>query len=431
MHKDVYLVFNNCFLQMRKILFALALLLLHIPLFAQLPIEGRVLDRDTRKPIADVIVQYGYTSQDYTHTDVKGNYRIPHGSRDSIVFQNIGYDTEVVAKNTLLQDGVVTMKMNSIFLNPVIISANDADRLLDKAMLNTKKRLLVEQSVGYLLHFLQTKTSDTLQNELYMTYASTLTQKSLKKNLKKERVPYIFNLIDVGRLQQTTVPTSELYGAEYHASHLFTFGKSKDNETTRAYSPDSSLLVLDIKPLPGKNSWAKGRVVINKEEMTILSMEIESVDSILQQQPYKKHMGKQIKVVSKKGKFSFNERNGEYYMTDCYTYYRFSAIDEYNNEEDVSYYCDVNFYGFVDKTQMRKRQLSGYCQELFYFTSSTPREFWKEEYAGLPVLSMDVVDSEMLLRKRESPSTGKRIVNLLKKSWYVAPLLAILFVINT
>lgn len=426
-YKDVYLDFNNLpFLQMKKIVFSVLFLLSNISLYAQLPIEGKVIDRDTRKPIADVVVQYGYTAQDYTHTDVKGQFRIPYGSRETIIFQNIGYDTEAVSKDRLIQDGTVTMKMNSVFLNPVIISANDADRLLEKAMQNTKKRLLVEQSVGYLLHFLQTKTTDTLENELYMSYATTLTEKSLKKNLKKERVPYVFNVIDVNRLQRTVVPTSELYGAEYHASHLFTFGRSKDNETTRAYSADSSLLVLDIKPLPGKNGWAKGKVVINKEQMTILSMEIESVDSILMEQPYKKHMGKLIKIVSKKGKFSFSERNGEYYMTDCHTYYRFNAIDEYNNEEDVSYYCDVNFYGFVDKTQMRKRQLSGYCQELFYFTSSTERDFWNEENAGLPLLSMEVVDSEMLLRKVKV-SAGKRFVNILKNSWYIVPIMGILY----
>lgn len=416
---------------MKKILFSLLLLLANISLNAQMPIEGKVIDKDTRKPIVDVVVQYGYTERDYTHTDIKGNFKIPYGSRDTILFQNIGYDTEIISKDRLMQNGTVTMKMNSIFLNPVIISANDADRLLDKAMLNTKKKLLVEQSVGYLLHFLQTKTTDTLENELYMTYATTLTEKSLKKNLKKERVPYVFNVIEANRLQRSVVPTSELYGAEYHASHLFTFGKSKDNETTRAYSSDSSLLVLDIKPLPGRNGWAKGKVVINKEQMTILSMEIESVDSILQQQPYKKHMGKLIKVVSKKGSFSFSERNGEYYMTDCNTYYRFNTIDEHNKEEDVSYYCDVNFYGFVDKTQMRKRQLSGYCQELFYLSTSTDKEFWKEEDAGLPVLSMEVVDSEMLLRKKKSPSAGKRAVNILKRSWYVTPLLAIIFLVNS
>jgi hypothetical protein len=54
----------------------------------------------------------------------------------------------------------------------------------------------------------------------------------------------MLNIIDIRRVQRTVTPTSELYGAEYHASHLFTFGKSENNETTRSFTSDSSYIVL-------------------------------------------------------------------------------------------------------------------------------------------------------------------------------------------
>jgi hypothetical protein len=91
-------------------------------------------------------------------------------------------------------------------------------------------------------------------------------------------------------------------------------------------------------------------------------------------------MGKQIKIIRKSGRFSFKKVADKYYMSDCYTYYRFRAIDEFGKEEDISYLCDVEFKGFVEKKQMRKRLLSGFCQELFYFPDSTTREFWNEEF---------------------------------------------------
>lgn len=349
-------------------------------LFAQTPIQGIVIDKDSRKPVSDVIVQYGTSSKEYDYTDEKGHFNIPETSASTIYFQCIGYKPKTISKANIGHNSIVEMEINPVYLNPIIISPGDADRLLDEAMLNTKKKLLLDRSICYLLHFLQTKNSDTLQNEIYLKYATTLNEKDLKKNIKKERVPYTFNIIDIKRVQRTETPTSELYGAEYHASHLFTFGKSINNETSRSYSSDSSLIILQIEPLEGRGGWAKGEIAINKDDMTIASMEIESVDSALQIQPYKRYMGKQIKIIRKVGRFTFKKQDNKYYMTECYTFYRFRAIDEYNKEEDISYYCDVDFKGFVDKKQLRKRRLSGFCQELFYFPDSSTRDFWNENY---------------------------------------------------
>jgi len=365
----------------QHLLFILLFICLVYSATAQSQIKGTVLDNDTQLPVPDVIVQYGTLSQEYVYTDKDGKFSLPAKGEDIIHFQCFGYKSKAVLRSALLQNPVVIMELNPVSLNPVIISPGDADMLLDEVMINTKKKLLTDVSISYLLHFLQTKSTDTLCNEIYLKYATTLTQKELKKNLKKERVPYIFNIMDIKRVQRTVTPTSELYGAEYHASHLFTFGKSINNETTRAYSSDSSYIILQIEPLEGRDGWARGEVIINKEDMTIASMEIESVDSLLESRPYKPYMGKQVKTLRKAGRFRFVKAADKYFMKECYTYYKFRAIDEFGNEEDITYYCDVDCRGLVDKKKYRDRRLSGYIQELFYFPDSTDREFWLDLYA--------------------------------------------------
>jgi hypothetical protein len=317
------------------------------------------------------------------------------------------------------------MDVSPVSLDPVVISPDDADKLLEEAMLNTKKNLLLDEQVSYLLHFLQTKNTDTLQNEIYMKYATTLKDSDLKKNLKQERVPYIFNLIEIKRQQRTEVPTSDLYGAEYHASHLFTFGKSVNNETYRSFSQDSLLIVLQISPLKGRDGWAKGEITINKEDMTIASMEVESIDSIMENQPYKKHMGKQIKTLRKFGRFSFRKYGDKYYMSECLTYYRFGTINEYNRQEEVSYFCDVNFRGFVEKDQLRKRKLSGFCQELFYFPDSTERLFWLDEFDEELATQYD--GSGMAGNKMPKRNTWKKIIKIAK---FVVPVAAIILFVK-
>lgn len=375
---------------------------------AQVYIQGTVIDKDTQKPIPDVIVQYGSSVQAYTYTDAKGKFRIPEMSENIIHFQCFGYKTRSVPKSSIIQNPQVILELNPVSLNPVVISPDDADKLLDEAMQNTKKNLLTDRHVSYLLHFLQTKTSDTLQNEVYMKYATTIKGRDLKKNLKRERVPYTFNLIDVKRLQKTEIPTSELYGAEYHASHLFTFGKSVNNETIKSLSADSSLIILNIKPLEGREGWANGVITIDKKDMVILSMEVESVDSIMENQPYKKHMWQQIKAMKKHGYFSFKKYGDKYFMSDCFTFYRFRIIDEYDKQEDVSYYCDVDFRGFVEKSQLRNRKLSGFCQELFYFPDSTDKEFWLETFDEEAALYYD--GSGMAENKKQNFNIWKALL---------------------
>lgn len=342
----------------------------------QTPIKGSVIDRDSGEPISDVIVQYGSMSKDYVYTDSKGSFNIPAESNDIIYFQCFGYKTKSVAKAILDKSSIVELELNPVSLKPVTISPDDADKLLEEVMINTKRKLVTEMSLGYLLHFLQTRSSDTTRNEIYMKYTTSLKEKDLKKNLKKERVPYVYNIVDIKREHSATIPTSELYGAEYHASHLFSFGKSFNNKTSKSYSRDSTFLYLEISPLEGKPGWAKGEVTINREDMTIISMEVESVDSIMEEQPYKKYLDKKVKVLRKVGRFEFKKVKDKLYMKECYTYYKFRAVNEFGIQEDFVYHCDVNFIGSVNPLKIKKRKLSGFCQELFYFPDSTQEEFW-------------------------------------------------------
>ena len=405
------------------------LIFLSIYAFAQTPIKGIVVDKDNKKPISDVIVQYGASSKEYAYTNISGQFSIPENSEDVIHFQSIGYKSKSVLKSVLRQQPTVIMELNPVSLNPVVISPYDADMLLEEVMLNTKKNLVTEHPIGYLLHFLQTKTTDTLQNEIYLKYTTSLDEKVLKKSLKKERIPYTYNIVDIRRLQKSVTPTSELYGAEYHASHLLSFGKSINKETTRTYTSDSSLIILNIEPLPGKDGWANGEVRINKSDMTIKSMEIESVDSILASQPAKKYLGNMVQVLRKVGRFEFAKAsNGKYYMKECYTYYKFSAMSEFGRREEIVYHCDVNCIGNIDQIKVKRRKLGGYCQELFYFPDSTPDDFWTFNNTSSSGWSDYRSTGELSLGDNSSKK-AKGIPYYLGKYALVIPLAAILILI--
>ncbi|MDR2955725.1 MAG: carboxypeptidase-like regulatory domain-containing protein [Prevotella sp.] len=396
---------------MKKLLLFGLLYYICIGLSAQ-GIQGTVLDKDNGKPISDVIVQYGDQSGNYVYTDKKGKFIIPQGSRDMIYFQCFGYITKSVAKSSLIEDAKVYLEINPVSLKAVVISPDDADALLEEVMINTKKNLVTEQPLGYLLHFLQTRSVDTTRNEIYLKYTTTLKEKALKKDLKKERVPYIYNIVDIKSIERTETPASELFGAEYHASHLFSFGKSENNETTKSYTSDSTLMILKISPLPGREGWARGEVLINKEDMTIVSMKVESVDSIMEAQPSKRYLDNKVKILRKEGRFEFQKVKDKYYMKNCFSFYKFHIENQYGRQEDIMYECDVNFIGSGKNFHVAARKLSGFYQGLFYFPDTTLKEFW-----------LDYQDDEILYQiEREFDESfvtgdkdrGNKTVNFLK-----------------
>lgn len=400
------------------------------PLFSQETISGVVVDTDTREPIADVIVQYGPMSKEYDYTKSDGRFTIPTNKEEIIFFQCIGYKSKQVPLAVIKRTKIVELELDPVYLDPILISPKAADKLLNEAMKNTKKKLIQDIPLCYLLHFVQTNDRDSLSNEIYLQYATTLLEKDLKKSMKKEKIPYKYNFMDVARVQYAPVPLSEMYGAEYHASHLFTFGNSKNNETTRRYTADSSLIILQIEPIEEKGGWAKGEIVINRDDMTISSLQIESLSSILEDQKYSNFQGKKVKIIRKVGRFSFKRKNDRYYMSDSYSYYKFRSVDELDREEESSYFCDVSFRGFPANFQLRKRELSGFCQELFYFPNSSEKEFWKESILELEDIEIDKVTKEDLIKKIKSNERSRLVKGFKKAGMIAIPVVLALFLLN-
>ena len=417
---------------MGRIFFLICFIVISQTALTQEYISGTVVDADTGNPISDVIVQYGSASKDYDYTGRSGRFTIPSLSSGVISFQCIGYKSVNVLLQSIVSDPVVKLEPDPVSLNPVIIDPRDADRILEEVMINTKKKLLTKQPLCYLLHFTSQNTADTTRNEMYLQYAATLDAKDLRKSMKDVHVPYKYNLKDIAVVERTVVPVSEMYGAEYHASHLFSFGKSENNETTRSYTTDSTLIILNISPVAGKGGWAEGEVVINREEMTLISMEIQSVDSILESEPYKRYMGKELRIARKVGRFGFKKQNDMYYMSDCYTYYKFDTKNEQGRQDEITYHCDVSFQGFIGKKQLRDRQLSGFCQELFYFPeSSTTVEFWNENTLFDPGLS-DLEMEYLGLKPKgyDNPSSATRLWRGVKGSVKYLPAFGVLYIIQ-
>ena len=62
---------------MNRAVFSCFLFILSTSFFAQNVIKGIVVDKDSKQPVSDVIVQYGSMSKDYDYTKNDGRFSIP------------------------------------------------------------------------------------------------------------------------------------------------------------------------------------------------------------------------------------------------------------------------------------------------------------------------------------------------------------------
>lgn len=88
---------------------------------AQTTINGTVIDKDTRVPISDVIVQYGDGYADYAYTNNEGKFFIPENRNMNtiIYFQCFGYKPKAISTVNLSTSNIIFLESNPISLSPL------------------------------------------------------------------------------------------------------------------------------------------------------------------------------------------------------------------------------------------------------------------------------------------------------------------------
>ncbi|MEQ8625054.1 MAG: DUF5686 family protein [Vicingaceae bacterium] len=117
------------------ILFLLSFCLLK----AQQPIEGKVIDAESKKPLAFVNIQINNSSRGIS-TDINGKFKFLGSTKiDSLKFSYLGYDKKTLSKKELQQiNYTVSLKANAYELEEVEIlpGINPAHRIIEAAIEN-------------------------------------------------------------------------------------------------------------------------------------------------------------------------------------------------------------------------------------------------------------------------------------------------------
>jgi hypothetical protein len=139
-------------------------------LFAQTDVSGTVFDKETRAPLAHVVV---YANDRITMTDDAGHYVLAVQPAEQVFFRQLAYDFYSVSSDSLHDNGDVYLARNVIELKDIVISPVDARHVLEKSQRNLIEKIRQNEIRPYLFH-LEGSSDTGGERELYALVNITL-----------------------------------------------------------------------------------------------------------------------------------------------------------------------------------------------------------------------------------------------------------------
>ncbi len=127
--------------------FIIVMLFINMALMAQTSIEGVVIDKNTKQPIAYAMVK-SVNSNIYTVTNTEGKFKINLKEKSTVEVSHVGYKT---IKQALINNAVILLDEKEVALENIIVNANPLRDISQSVVINdASKRISQPRSVGHL-----------------------------------------------------------------------------------------------------------------------------------------------------------------------------------------------------------------------------------------------------------------------------------------
>jgi hypothetical protein len=232
-------------------------------------LEGMVVDKESLYPVDSAMVRYGDAGGEFVYSDRQGKFSIPMQPQKKIVslhIQRKGYEDKIQTVTDRGKELLILLEKKPIELQNVEVTYTFANTLLEKALYNTKRRLITEQEIFYSGHVIQAEETHDERQESVFTYTTNLKP----YNLRKVRIPFIFKLIKRTNIQTIPhKPASILLRKTTIRFHLDEFDyKIKESlKVVYSTSTDDSLFILTATPKNRQNTSTT--FYINKADTTL------------------------------------------------------------------------------------------------------------------------------------------------------------------
>ncbi|MDR2083776.1 MAG: carboxypeptidase-like regulatory domain-containing protein, partial [Bacteroidales bacterium] len=216
--------------------------------FSQTKVTGKVLDKETQKPVSDVII---HSSGKISITNDKGEYDFEINQPETVYFRHLSYSSFKIQSDSLQNNGVVYLTANVTELSEVVISPNRANYLLNKAIDNLFANFQKAKSKMYYLTHVEENTTKGGEREVYALIETFLDR---VRNDKKRFFNWDVKLIWLDRTKIMVENDFSVGGKDFSVSFFpeyirFSSGKTKKDTATffsEVYDENSDYWIIKV-----------------------------------------------------------------------------------------------------------------------------------------------------------------------------------------
>jgi hypothetical protein len=250
--------------------------------FSQTKITGKVIDKETQKPVSDVII---HSSGKISITIDKGEFDFDINNQSEVVhFSHISYKSFKIQSDALQNNGPVYLVSNITELSEVVISPDRANYLLNKAIHNLFTNFQKEKTTAYYLTHIEEKTTKGGEREIYALFETLLD----KVNAKKRLFDWDLKLMQLDRVKNMGKDDfiigriiKRYFSIQFFPSPFrFSYNTTKDTANIflrEIYDENSDYVIIRSYPkYPSKRNYHYFLYTINKQDTVITDIITQS-----------------------------------------------------------------------------------------------------------------------------------------------------------
>jgi hypothetical protein len=362
-----------------KIKLLLAFVLCPALVFSQTKIRGKVLDRETQKPVPDVIV---HSSGKISITNDKGEYDFEINQSEVVYFRHLSYRSFKIPSDSLQMKDIVYIRPNVTELSEVIISPNRTNYLLNKAIDNLFANFQKEKTKTHYLTHVEENTTKGGEREVYALIETLLD----KVNTEKIFFDWDLRLIQLDRIKDTGkddfIVGRKKFSIQFFPDRLKFSTTNRTKKDTaifirEIYDENSDCVIIKSYPqYPDKRNYHYFLYTINRQDTVLTEVITQSYSNsseLTAKKPYN--------VYNHFHTYKFDkDKSGLYYLEQFQHLYhvKIMADTPYEAILKVLTHTVENISPDGFKNEKKKRLWIPYSYYLYYNKLPDSPGFWKK-----------------------------------------------------
>jgi hypothetical protein len=360
-----------------KLLFLLILFPAFV--FSQTKIRGKVFDKETQKPVSDVIIHSG---SNISITNDKGEYDFEINQSETVYFRHLSYNLFKIQSDSLHNGYIAYLTPSVNELDELVISPDRNKYLLNTAIDNLFANFQKEKTKAYYLTHIEENTTKGGEREVYAMIETILD----KINVKKEFFNWDLKLIWLDRTKNIGGNDFNVKGKNittnfFSDNFYFLFGKAKDTTTffTEMYDKNDDCWIIKIYPqYPNRKYYYYSLFTINKQD-TILTELIDQSYSNPNELTTKQFKEFSYNMSNHFSKFKFSKDiSGMYYLEQFQHLVHLKIMNEAPYEMILKALTHTIENILPDDIENKKRIWSPFSYYLFKSKLPDSPGFWKK-----------------------------------------------------